>query len=74
MDVQKCTEAPKLYKLISYNDLNVQVLLKSFLEKFQTTFTHVLLIASDRNKCDLVENHIKIGNEIDKMIRTSTFG
>ena len=65
MDVVRCREAPKVFKLRSRDDLNVQVLVKSFLEKFQTSLPDALLIPFDINESDPLVNSIKIINETD---------
>jgi hypothetical protein len=63
--VERCTEALKLFKLKSGDDSNVQVLVKSFLEKFQTSLPDALLIPFDINELDPLVNPIKIVNETD---------
>lgn len=63
--VERCKEAPKVFKLRSRDDLNVQVLVKSFLEKFQTSLPDALLIPFDINEPDPLVNSIKIINETD---------
>ena len=65
VDVQRCIEAPKVFKLRSRDDANVQVLVKSFLEKFQTSLPDALLIPFDKNEPDPLVNHVKIVNETD---------
>ena len=55
VDVERCKEAPKVFKLISIDDLNVQLLVKSFLEKFQTSLPDALLIPFDINESDPLE-------------------
>jgi hypothetical protein len=65
VDVERCKEAPKVFKLRSRDDLNVQVLVKSFLEKFQTSLPDALLIPFDINESDPLVNSIKIINETD---------
>ena len=63
VDVQICIEAPKVFKLRSRDDGNVQVLVKYFLEKFQTSLPDALLIPFDKNEPDTLVNHVKIVNE-----------
>lgn len=63
--VERRKEVPKVFKLRSRDDLNVQVLVKSFLEKFQTSLPDALLIPFDINEPDPLVNSIKIINEID---------
>lgn len=63
--VERCKEAPKVFKLRSQDDLNVQVLVKSFLEKFQISLLDALLIPFDINEPDPFVNSIKIINETD---------
>ena len=63
MDVQICIEAPKVFQLISRDDANVQVLVKSFLEKFQIALLDALLIPFDKNEPDPLVNHVKTVNE-----------
>ena len=65
VDVEKCTEAPEVYKLRSRNDFNVQVLVKSFLEKFQTSLPDALLIPYDSTVNDNFANPVNIVNETD---------
>ena len=65
VDVQRCIEAPKVFKLRSRDDANVHVLVKSFLEKFQTSLPDALLIPFDKNELDPLVNHVKIVNETD---------
>ena len=65
MDVERCIEAPKVFKLRSRDDINVQVLVKSFLERFQTSLPDALLIPFDINESDPLVNPIKIVNETD---------
>ena len=63
--IERCKEAPKVFKLRSRDDLNVQVLVKSFLEKFQTSLPDALLIPFDINEPDPLVKSIKIINETD---------
>jgi len=63
--VERCTEAPEVFKLRSRDDLNVQVLVKSSLEKFQTSLPDALLIPFDINEPDPLVNSIEIINELD---------
>lgn len=63
MTVERCIEAPKVFKLRSRDDLNVQVLLKPFLEKFQTSLPDVILIPFDINESDPLIKSIKNINE-----------
>ena len=63
VDVERCKEFPKVFKLRSRDDLIVQLLVKSFLEKFQTSLLDALSIPFDINKSDPLENPIKIVNE-----------
>ena len=54
-----------MFKLRSRDDANVQVLVKYFLEKFQTSLPNALLIPFDKNEPDPLVNHVKIVNETD---------
>ena len=65
VDVERCIEAPKVFKLRSRDDINVQVLVKSFLEIFQTSLPDALLIPFDINESDPLVNPVKIVNETD---------
>jgi len=65
VDVRRCVEAPKLYKLRSRDDLNVRVLVKSFLQKFQASLPDALLIPFDTKESDPIGNPVKIMNEMD---------
>jgi hypothetical protein len=65
VDVERCRESPKVFKLRSRDDSNVQVLVKSFLEKFQTSLPDALLIPFNINESDPLANPIKILNETD---------
>ena len=65
VDVERCIEAPKVFKLRSRDDINVQVLVKSFLERFQTSLPDALLIPFDINGSDPLVNPVKIVNETD---------
>ena len=54
-----------MFKLRSRDDANVQVLVKSFLEKFQTSLPDALLIPFDKNEPNPLVNRVKIVNETD---------
>lgn len=49
----------------SRDDINVQILVKSFLERFQTSLLDALLIPFDINESDPLVNPVKIVNETD---------
>ena len=65
VDVERCKEATKVFKLRSKYYLNVQLLIKSFLKKIQTLLIDALLISFDTNQYDPLEDPIKIVNETD---------
>ena len=62
-----------MFKLRSHDDLNVQLLVKSFLEKFQTSLLDALSIPFDINEPDPPKNPIKIVNEMDINVKNINF-
>jgi hypothetical protein len=67
VDVERCRESPKVFKLRSQDDSNVQVLVKSFLGKFQTALHDALLFPFNINESDTLVNPIKM-NGSDSLI------